>query len=186
MTDESHASLSDEEIVRQVQNGHPELISILVERYTGTIYHLAMAVIPREDCADVVQDVLLHVVRSVMDFRESSRFKTWLYGLTKNRLADYHRSRQRHPIPPSVDQSVLDNRATDPWQQAFDRMTVDEVLSCLSEFDRHIVVLRLMEKMSFAEIAEAVGSSYEAVRSRFRRAAIVLANRFPMLSKKDD
>ena len=180
---EDYSQLSDEAIVRRIQSGEPELLSVLVERYVGTIYHLASTVIPREDCQDVVQDILLHVVRSIQDFKESSRFKTWLYGLAKNRLADYHRSRERKPIPPSVDESVLDGTAVDPWPQILDGLTVNEVLSRLSEIDRDIVVMRLMEKMSFAEIAEVMDASYEAVRSRFRRAVAMLAHRFIRLSK---
>ena len=87
--------------------------------------------------------------------------------IAMNKVADYHRkaSRRREQLteahPP---------RSVNPWKAADDELIVKEALVELPEKHRQVLLMRFSEGLGFAEIAEKLGLTYEATRSRYRRA----------------
>ncbi len=71
----------------------------LVARYGGRIYaHCRMAGLAPADAEDVTQEVLISLLSSLGTYRGCA-LSTWLYRLTRRRIADHYRSPQRRMVP---------------------------------------------------------------------------------------
>ena len=119
----------DESAFKQLFTRHRDDASRVVYRMLGA----------SPEVEDVVQDVFLHVYRSLHTFRGDSRFSTWLYRLAVNVTRMHLRRRKSRPrfadvdVPetPSEDQRVLD-----PGEEVDQRMRIRalyDVLDTLSE-----------------------------------------------------
>lgn len=127
---------------------------------------------PSPEVEDVVQEVFLHVYRSLGSFRGDARFSTWLYRLAVN-VTRMHLRRKRSrprfadvepPEAPSEDQVVLD-----PAEQVEQRGRVAalyRLLDGMSEKKREVIVLHDFEGMPAKEIADTLGIPVLTVRTR--------------------
>jgi RNA polymerase sigma-70 factor (ECF subfamily) len=121
---------------------------------------------------DVVQEVFLHVHRSLPRFRGDARFTTWLYRLTAN-ITKMH-LRKRASRPRVVDVEVPDlPRHVDPPEAPDDALArqlrvraLYRLLEQLSEKKRTVLVLHDLEGMPAAEIADVVEAPIMTVRTR--------------------
>ncbi|MFC1719058.1 sigma-70 family RNA polymerase sigma factor [Candidatus Poribacteria bacterium] len=94
-------------------------------------------------------------------------FETWFHRIVMNKVADYHRKTSRRKEQLTEKQPP---RAVNPWNAANDGLIVKEILVELPEKYREVLSLKFSEGLSFTEIAEKLDLSYEATRSRYRRA----------------
>ena len=152
----------DEAAFKQLFTRHRDDASRVVYRMLGA----------SPEVEDVVQDVFLHVYRSLHTFRGDSRFSTWLYRLAVNVTRMHLRRRKSRPrfadvdVPetPSEDQRVLD-----PGEEVDQRMRIRalyEVLDTLSEKKREVLVLHDFDGVVAKEIAETLDIPVLTVRTR--------------------
>lgn len=85
---------TDMEIVRRVQAGDAEAFGELVNRYSGRIYALALAMVrDAQRAEDVTQEAFIRAYEHLDGFRGASAFGTWLYRIAYNRAAGECRRR---------------------------------------------------------------------------------------------
>ena len=159
--------LTDEELVKRIKNGDSEALDILIKAYLPKVYNRVHSLVPESDAEDVTQDIFLSLVDSIDSFKGRSAFGTWLHRIVMNKIADYHRRASRRKERPI---EVEDTRVANPWKAMDDELIVKEALVELQEKHREILLLKFSEGLSFGEIAETLGLTYEATRSRYRRA----------------
>ncbi|MEM9193844.1 MAG: sigma-70 family RNA polymerase sigma factor [Myxococcota bacterium] len=127
---------------------------------------------PSPDVDDVVQDVFVHVYRSLPKFRGDSKFSTWLYRLTTN-VTRMHlrrgRSRPRFADVPMPETSPTREPSATPDLTAERNRRVNalyRLLSGLSEKKRTVLILHDLEGISPKEISERVDAPIMTVRTR--------------------
>jgi RNA polymerase sigma-70 factor (ECF subfamily) len=139
------------------------------------------------DAEDVTQEVLLQVVRKISEFRGDSSFATWLHRVAVN-AALAHRRRQaiaqEHGLRNTLDvygegepPSLTQGRFVTPDDQMMSRETTRLIESAISELPavyRDVFVLSEVEGLPNADIAEQLGMSLAAVKSRLHRARAML------------
>lgn len=159
--------LSDEELVERIKNGDSASLTILVRAYLPKVYNKVQSLVPEADAEDVTQDIFASLVDSIGNFQGKSAFATWFHRITMNKVADYHRkmARRKKQLSETQPQNMVN-----PWKATNDELIVKEALVELPEKHRDILLLKFSEGLSFAEIAEQLGLTYEATRSRYRRA----------------
>lgn len=156
------ALAGDESAFKQLFTRHRDDASRVVYRMLG----------PSPEVEDVVQDVFLHVYRSLHTFRGDSRFSTWLYRLAVNVTRMHLRKRKSRPrfadvdVPetPSEDQRVLD-----PGEEVDQRKRIRalyDVLETLSEKKREVLVMHDFDGVAAKEIAESLDIPVLTVRTR--------------------
>jgi RNA polymerase sigma-70 factor, ECF subfamily len=141
-----------------------------------------------EEAADLTQDTFVNAYRARASFRGDCQAYTWLYriavNLTRNRLDELGR-RARHSSPlvggsESDWEEQTENATGGPACEAetaeLGRMVAGAVLRLRSDY-REVVILREYEDLSYEEIAQAVGCSVQAVKSRLFRARALLRHR---------
>lgn len=168
---EKSKHIADAELVEQIKNGNGESLDILIKTYLPKVHSRVRSLVPEADAEDVTQDIFLSLVDSIQSFRGSSAFGTWFHRITMNKVADYHRktSRRREQLGESQPP-----RSVNPWKATNDELIVKEALMELPEKHREVLILRFSEGLSFADIAEKLDLTYEATRSRYRRAIEVM------------
>ncbi len=82
----------DRECVRRARAGDHDAFRVLVERYQGRAYRLALRILRSEESArDAVQEAFVKAYTSLARFEERSSFFTWLYRLVTNQCIDMRR-----------------------------------------------------------------------------------------------
>jgi RNA polymerase sigma-70 factor (ECF subfamily) len=153
------------------------------------VFNLVRRLVANEvDAEDVTQDVLLQVVRKLPGFRGESAFPTWLHRVTVNAALSHRRLmavRKKHHLHNSLDVYGEDKpvspssprRMSGPDDQALGhelQQLINRAIDELPPGYREVFVRADVEEMSNADIAEQLGMSLPAVKSRLHRARAML------------
>jgi RNA polymerase sigma-70 factor (ECF subfamily) len=177
---------SDEEAIRGVLTGNRDAFAVLVERYQGRAFRLALRVLRNEESArDAVQDAFLKAYSALSRFQGRSSFYTWLYRLVMNQCLDMKRrdKSDRHVewedggtgetgavarLPPEV-AGVRFAPAASLMRKEL-RQRLAEAIERLPEGPRETLILREVDGFSYAEIAETQKIPKGTVMSRLHYA----------------
>ena len=160
-------------LIQRAQQGDETAFTELFRRHRGDVTRLVFRVIgPSTDVEDVVQDVFVHVYRSLPRFRGDSKFSTWLYRLTVN-VARMHlrkgRSRPRFadvPVPEAPADRLPVETPDQRAEKAERVAALYRLLDDLSEKKRTVLVLHDFEGVPAKDIAEMVEAPVLTVRTR--------------------
>lgn len=157
--------------------------------YSPRVYHLARRMLGNTaDAEDVTQDVLLQVVRKLDTFRGESALPTWLHRITVNAALGHRRKKAvreekqvRDPLESFLDdghhRGPIGRWSVRPEQEALDHEThelIETAISQLPEIYRDVYVLADVENLPNADIADMLGLSLPAVKSRLHRARLLM------------
>lgn len=175
----------DEQLVQLYLGGDDQALDILVERYFRYVYNFAAKYIgDRKEAEDLTQETFLRVWRSLKKFDQQKNFKVWLFRVARNVCID-HLRRKKIPVFSSFENdfnesSVLDKIA-DPTDSVGKKMEnqemekeMGEYLMKLSELNRSVLLLYYNQELTFREIADLLGESINTVKSRHRRALVLI------------
>jgi len=170
----------------------PRLTPELVFReHTPRIYNLARRILGSDaDAEDVTQDVLLQVVGKLSTFRGEASLPTWLHRVTVNAALAYRRKqavREEHQMPDPLENFLHDGHHHGPvhrWnvgpeQAALNHEThelIERAIARLPELYRDVFVLADVEELPNPEIADMLGLTVMAVKSRLHRARLLMRN----------
>lgn len=172
-------------LIRAIQAGDHQAFELLVRRYQRQVANLIYINMGnRDDVEDIAQEVFIRVYRSLPRFKFDASFFSWIYRITKNLCIDEARRRKVRKIL-SLDFFSEDalEKSRMRKDQAFpsDSMLMEEkrqvihsALQRLKKEHREVLVLREYQDFSYQEIAETLGLSVEAVKSRIFRARMEL------------
>lgn len=147
------------------------------------VYTIALKITgDRADAEEVAQDVFLKTHRELGKFRFESSFTTWLYRVTVNSaITALRKSARRRSRQAVFDDGIAVEDARNATREAIEKegneALARSLLEALNPDQRACIVLREMEGMRYAEIAEALGVSINTVRTRLRRARKALVAR---------
>jgi len=180
---------SDAELVDLTVAGENRAFDELVRRYRDRVYRLCMKILRHEDdAAEALQDAFLSAYRGLRKFKREARFSTWLYRIATN--ASLMKLRRRRDGHISYEQSQSTNEDAEPlaiadWSsQPLDELLGAEVRDVLGHEveqlppnEREVFVLRDILEQSNADVAEELGLTVAAVKSRLHRARLHLRDR---------
>jgi RNA polymerase sigma-70 factor, ECF subfamily len=156
-------------VLRKAQRGDERAFSIIVRTYEAPVYNYVLRLCngDRALAEDLTQEVFLRVFQGLPRFSMRCKFTTWLFQVTKNRVLDELRARERRPIaqvnlddaPPLevVDQPVERVEAIDALWRAIEALPVDLKMALL---------LRDVVGLSYNEIADALEVTLATVKWR--------------------
>lgn len=154
----------------------------LYARHRRGLYGFLQRQTPRAAWVDdLFQETWMAVIQARAGYRPSAAFRTWLYGIARNKLID--RIRQREA-------ALLADFVADPDDEPLDRLAADDggrdpagalasrrqgealhlALRTLPAVQREVFLLREQADMSLPEIAALVGVPLETAKSRLRYA----------------
>jgi RNA polymerase sigma-70 factor (ECF subfamily) len=195
----ARGSPSDERLLVGLLRGEASAVETLVERYGPWIHRVASRLLadPR-DAEEVTQDVLMTVVQKIGTFKHEAAFSSWLYRIAANEAYNRLRSRRSRaevslePLLPVFDDEgrhvapVLDwsKEVQDPAVAGEVRSALERGIGQLPEEYRVVLVLRDVEGLTNEDVADAVGLTVAAVKSRLHRARLALRQQLaPLFSR---
>ena len=162
--------------------GDRAALSKLLERHQQKVFGFGVKMCgDSEDAKDIAQDTLLTMARTVRDVRGDASLSTWLYTVARSFCIKKRRRTKGAPaFHEQLDQVTRDSASEPsmtPEQALLGREARETVASALDTLDpeaREVVVLRDVEGLTAAEVAEVTGVSVAAVKSRPHRARTAL------------
>ena len=167
---------SDEQLVALFRAGNDAAFSVIHDRYRQRLFVYSRQMLggSRQDAEDALQDVFLRAYSSLRVSDNPVSLRAWLYRVAHNRCIDH----LRKPIPPAIDLFETSRRPLhDPTIEAERREDLRRLIEDvrrLPEQQRSALLMREMDGLSYAELAEALGVSLQAVKSLLVRARIGL------------
>lgn len=173
--------IDDKKVIKRAAKGDADAFEQLVLTFQTPIYNLCLRMTGNpEDAADLTQEAFLKAWRSLGSFQFEAAFSTWLYRLASNTCLDYLRSVKRRPqVSLTVEDAdsetqTMDLPDTAPLpEDAVIAKEEGELLSKamlkLDEQQRQILTLRVVNDLSYAQIAEILQIKEGTVKSRLAR-----------------
>jgi RNA polymerase sigma-70 factor (ECF subfamily) len=139
----------------------------LMVRYQRAVIGTALRIVGNvEDARDVAQEVFYRLYKHLAKMEPGYEPGPWLYRVTVNVCFDLRRKRSELPLPEDFEPAA----AAPEWDAGIDlerrRKVMKQALRRLPERERAAIVLREVEGLSTAEVAEALGSTEATVRSQ--------------------
>jgi RNA polymerase sigma-70 factor (ECF subfamily) len=136
----------------------------------------------RETAEDLTSTVFLKALESICSFDSSKgMLRVWLYRIARNALIDYYRSRKTTVDIEDVWDLAGDEVATLGAERAIDIKALHEAMKTLTPDQREIVLLRIWEGLSYAEIAGLTGKTEGNAKVIFSRSVQDLKAHMPAL-----
>lgn len=170
-----------EELVKEVQSGKVEPYRLLVLHFQRNLHLYCHHMLGnRMEAEDAVQDVFLQCYRKIDQYRNSASFSAWLYKIAYHHCLNLIKQRKG--------QQRLLSFIKQQWQsgQRPPSLMVEDLLDGLAVEERQLVILRILEGRSFAEISEITGSPSTALRKKFERIKKKLTKKLIRKESLDD
>jgi len=159
-------------VLRKAQRGDERAFSLIVRAYEAPVFNYVMRLVgDRALAEDLTQEVFIRVFQGLPKFSLRSKFTTWLFQVTKNRVLDELRASERRPralvaiddAPPLevVDAPVEQVETIQALWQAVDALNTDLKMALL---------LRDVVGLSYNEIADSLDTTLATVKWRIFKA----------------
>ena len=192
-------SRDEDRFIRRLRRREEAAFTELVRRHQDRVFSVVYRMLgDREEARDVAQEVFVTVFRRIDSFRGESGLSTWLYRVAvnhcKNRIRFLRRrgAGRTRPVDDLTDADWLRASAATgarhaagvaaperPDELLIARRLADRLQARLDALDpdlRALVVLRDIEGLSYAEIAEVTGQPLGTVKSRIHRGRLALSD----------
>jgi RNA polymerase sigma-70 factor (ECF subfamily) len=156
----------------------PGAFAYLYRKYVAHIYSLALYETRDPHAAeDVTETTFLKALAGLARFHEQggdegSTFRSWLYAIARNVIANERRHERRHPQDP-IELAMHLHASDDPASSAVTRVEAERALQAVLELPedrREALLLRFVHELSAREIGQLMGRSEGAVRVLIHRA----------------
>jgi RNA polymerase sigma-70 factor, ECF subfamily len=168
-------------LIDAARTGDRGALEALLDRHQRRVYRFGLKMCrDPEDAKDVLQETLLAVARGLKDFRGAASVSTWLYTIARSFCI---KKRRRSKFAPEQEASLgseegsparyIADPARSPDESLASRQVeavLQEAIGALAPMYREVLVLRDVEGLTAPEVAEVLGISVEAVKSRLHRA----------------
>jgi RNA polymerase sigma-70 factor (ECF subfamily) len=159
-------------VLRKAQRGDERAFSLIVRAYEVPVFNYVMRLVgDRALAEDLTQEVFIRVFQGLPKFSLRSKFTTWLFQVTKNRVLDELRASERRPraliaIEDAPPLEVVDA----PVEQV---ETIAALWAAVEELNTDLkmaLLLRDVVGLSYNEIADALDTTLATVKWRIFKA----------------
>jgi len=160
-------------VLRKAQQGDERAFAIILRTYERPIYNYVLRLTngDRALAEDMTQEVFLRVFQGLPRFSLRSKFTTWLFQVTKNRVLDELRARERRPISAvTMDDAPQFEVLDAPAEQV---ETIDALWRAVNELNvdlKMALLLRDVVGLSYNEIADSLEITLATVKWRIFKA----------------
>ncbi|MDD5458768.1 MAG: sigma-70 family RNA polymerase sigma factor [Phycisphaerae bacterium] len=180
-------NIDESVLVERCKSGDSQAFERLIIKYQNRIYNVILKICANpDDSAELTQETFVKVIENIDRFESRSRFYTWAFRIAVNLALNFCQrglklglksldweNDENEDCKSSLKHYLADEIAADPSQIAANSELVQLVQKALMRLDddqRSVIVLRDIESMSYAQIAEVLNIELGTVKSRLSRA----------------
>ena len=169
---------TDNELIKEFQEGKEAAFNELVDRYLSSTYgFFTKFTDSKEEAEDLAQDVFIKMYKALKKFRFESEFKTYLYRANINMSNTYLRRNKWKNIL-HLDQisepEYIDTTNEDKWK----RKELWDAIARLPKIQRMVVTMRTAENLPYKEIAKIMNISENSAKVNYYHAVEALKRFF--------
>ncbi|HEY0876906.1 MAG TPA: sigma-70 family RNA polymerase sigma factor [Zeimonas sp.] len=172
----------DAGLAARARDGDSKAFTELVSRHQDRVFRFVFRMTgSREEAMDITQETFMKAWQAMPRWRPEAQFGTWLLQIARNGALDTLRRRNVVGFEPLDDDLPIADPAPTPEERVHARRRIeslDVALRALPVEHREVLLLREVEDLSYAEIAQALGIAEGTVKSRIARARAALLDRF--------
>lgn len=184
----TNISIDDSILVHQCRQGDSAAMERLILKYQNRIYNVILKICANpDDAAELTQETFVKVIENIEQFQGKSSFYTWAFRIAVNLTLNYCKKRVKiafrsldaeqdidnDPAKQKLKDFLNDENCPEPAEIAQNKELCQIAMKSLMELDddqRAVVILRDIEGMNYAQIAEVLDIELGTVRSRLSRA----------------
>ena len=158
--------LTDEILMSKVANGNLDVLKILFDRHHKHVFNFIYKM-----CGNrmLSEDLTQEVFYKLMKYRTSynnGKFVSWLFTIARNSLNTHFRRVSFN----TVSMDAMDNKLPVEEKEKKEYSDLHLAISQLDASDRELVILNRLQEIKYEELAEIVGSTPGAVKTKVCRA----------------
>jgi RNA polymerase sigma-70 factor, ECF subfamily len=168
------------DLVRRARDGDAEAFGVLYEHYLEPIYrYVYFRVASRPDAEDLTEQVFIKAWEALPRYQERGhRLSSWLYRIAHNVVIDHRRRHFAHEEVELTEETAGHGDLPTPQEQVIQAETMAEVvraMTTLSDEQQEIIILRFIEGLSYADVAQIMEKNEGACRALQYRALAALS-----------
>lgn len=175
MKDDQHIG----ELAAKARDGDRDALEKLAAMFHEEIFRMVYyRTRSRMDAEDMAQEIFMQMMKSLKSLKDTEKFKSWLFRIAVNRVADFHRKKKilafvglakdsedlGHPNPATTAGPSDDLMK----KEFFGRL--NGLLTALSRWEREVFTLRFLDNLGIREIAETLNKNESTVKTHLYRA----------------
>ncbi|MGM0599983.1 MAG: RNA polymerase sigma factor [Candidatus Rifleibacteriota bacterium] len=150
----------DEQLVLSFLKGNKACFEVLFDRYLYRIVRYISTLIKDPDEAkDLSQEVFIKVHKALPTYKSSGKFSSWLFTIARRTVIDSQRKKKRAIVFKIRDEELQDIPGETSADEKLVEESVSEILQGINEAHKEILLLRIVEGMSYNKIAEITGQT---------------------------
>lgn len=167
--------------VQLAQKGDEQGFALLIDATQDSLFRFCFYLSGNRQLAeDLCQECFVRALEQIKSLKDPASFKGWLLRMAKNLFLDHVRSPRNRPSDPveTLDEGAEQAQRTESMPVAELSLQVRQALESLAPEERLSILLVDLEGQSYAEAAEVIGITEEALRSRLHRARKAFVKNF--------
>jgi RNA polymerase sigma-70 factor, ECF subfamily len=162
----------DPDVLRRAQRGDERAFALILRAYETPIFNYVYRIVgDRALAEDLTQEVFVRVFQALPRFSLRCKFTTWLFQVTKNRVLDELRARERRPHSVIAIEDAPRLEIVDPPVERLE--TIEAVWRAVRELNPDLkmaLLLRDVAGLSYNEIADSLEITLATVKWRIFKA----------------
>jgi RNA polymerase sigma-70 factor (ECF subfamily) len=186
--DTVNVNISDSALIQQCQAGDSAALERLITKYKDRLYNTVLRICGNtEDAAELTQDAFVRIIENLHRFQGRSSFYTWAFRIAVNLTLNFCRRKVRietgsldaelggdnEQAKAALRYYLADSTVRDPVEIAQSKEQIDLIVRAINNLDtdhKAIIILRDIEGMDYAQIAQILDIELGTVKSRLARA----------------
>jgi RNA polymerase sigma-70 factor, ECF subfamily len=172
-TDGQGDAQDDAALLARVAASDRDALAGLYHRHGTALLRYLLQLTPDHALAeDILQDTLLAVWKSAGSYGSRASVRTWLFGIARRQAHNHLRRRgvAWEPVDALYDMPAPDPEPEDAMLANVEREALIEAIRDLVPAHREVLVLVLVDDLSYQEAADVLGVPVGTVKSRLNHA----------------
>ena len=168
-TDDRVDFMDADALMRQLKDGDLDRAGDLFSLYNKRLYNFFLkSTFDRDLSHDLTQNVFYRMIRYRKSFRGTDPFKSWIYQIARNTMAEHYRKEKRKSR--FADLEEIAEKAEQPDMGGDQYINLYRAMTCLDNDQREILVLSRYQDLKYKEIAEILDMTETNVKTKVHRA----------------
>jgi RNA polymerase sigma-70 factor, ECF subfamily len=175
---------TDEDLIALARRGDEDASRMIFEREHRFIIRFIYGMVGRRDLAEeLTQETFMRAFRDLWKLREETKLATWICGIAKNVVLGWLRSHRKESRNIAIrDESALEisGGELNPEGEFLNKelkRVIHNALIKLDESKRIVFILKVLQQLSYEEIAEVTGRSIPKLKTDLHRAKAEMRRR---------